>query len=134
MNSRQSHAHLVLTTAYRSIYFKMRWMNELAERGLRPVWRTARRARQAARRSRSSSTAAPGGRRASRGRPRPAAASGLRRMEPLEMRLMLAAHDVPGSRPVTTHHHSLARMGRDRRHAVHRSCFPKRLSSFSPAG
>jgi hypothetical protein len=99
MNSRQSHAHLVLTTAYRSIYFKMRWMNELAERGLRPVWRTARRARQAARRSRSSSTAAPGGRRASRGRPRPAAASGLRRMEPLEMRLMLAAHDGTGLGP-----------------------------------
>jgi hypothetical protein len=99
MNSRQSHAHRVLTTAYRSIYFKMRWMNELAERGLRPVWRTASRARQAARLSRSTSTAAPGGRQASRGRPRPAAASGLRRMEPLEMRLMLAAHDGTGLGP-----------------------------------
>ena len=99
MNSQHSHAHRVLTTAYRSIYYRMRWMNDLAERGLEPVWRAASRARQAARRSRSAATLSPRGRRASRGRPRPAAASGLRRMEPLEMRLMLAAHDGTGLGP-----------------------------------
>ena len=95
MNNRHSHAHRVLLSSYRCIYTRMRWLNAMAERGLSPVRRAAGRVRQLARRvhEAASDESAAG----------QASSFGLRRMESLEMRLMLASHDGSQEGPDATY-------------------------------
>ena len=100
MAGKFSRAHSALMRAYRSIHARMRWLNMLAERGLRLRNCQSKKAvtNEAASRENSSR------RFRRRAKPRPASATGLRRMESLEMRVMLATHDgaVPGAESVYT--------------------------------
>lgn len=50
MNQQKSHAQRVLVASYRRVYSRMRWLNALAERGLRPAVRAVAKLRTAAQR------------------------------------------------------------------------------------
>gem|GEM_PF-3223135 len=95
MNKQHSHAHRVLLNSYRCICTRMRWLNAMSERGLSPVRRAVGRMRYLARRVHDSTSHASAGRRAP--------SFGLRRMEALEMRLMLASHDGSQDGPDATY-------------------------------
>ncbi len=83
MNQQNSHAQSVLINSYRRVYSRMRWLNALAERGLRPALRAAAKLRTASRRLAGSTSS----------RRRGSSVGGLAfgRMESLEARAMLAA-------------------------------------------
>ena len=100
MAGKFSRAHSALMRAYRSIHARMRWLNMLAERGLRLRHCQSQNAVTNEPASRENSSR----RFRRRAKPRPASATGLRRMESLEMRVMLATHDgaVPGAESVYT--------------------------------
>jgi len=82
MNQHNSHAQRVLASNYRRVYSRMRWLNAMAERGLRPVLQAAAKLRRFAR-----------GEQRARRKEGVGLAGFLPQLGLLEPRLMLAAHD-----------------------------------------